>query len=291
LLELEVYVTLFTVKLIGIVLKDKSRKAAETCEVLKGLLKSRSIDYLIIFSREGDLDRSIRERIPSCDLAVAFGGDGTLLFASRIFSQYGVPIIGIHIGGLGFITEFRESEVIECIECFISGQHTIEKRMMVDVLIYRNNRVQFRSTGLNDIVINTGGISRLLELEVSSGVKFIGTYRADGIIIATPTGSTAYSLSAGGPIIDPTMKAFIISPICPHTLGVRPLVLPSEEDITVRVLSKNRKITATIDGQVAFELEDGDEVHVVKSEMVTKLISLGTRSFYDIVREKFAWKG
>ncbi len=278
-------------KLVGIVIKDNSSRALKTAEVLKGYLHSRDIEYLILLSKKGKIEQSVREKISACDVAVAIGGDGTLLFAARVFSQYGIPIAGINLGGLGFITEFRETEVVECVECFASNLHGFEGRMMIDVSVIREGSCCFHSKGLNDMVISTGGISRLLELEVSSDARLIGKYRADGIIVATPTGSTAYSLSAGGPILEPTTEALVICPICPHSLGARPLIVPPREVINVRILSTQRKVIITVDGQVAFDVHDGDEVRVSKSETVTKLISLGNRSFYDIVREKLAWKG
>lgn len=277
--------------LVGIVTKDKSEEALKILSTLTTYLESKSMEYFITESKEGDIESSIRNKITKCDLSVALGGDGTLLFASRIFSKYKIPIVGINLGGLGFITEFREGELLECMECIVNGNNTYEERMMIDVHVYRGGNHLYTSTGLNDLVINTGGISRLILLEVLSGKDLIGTYRSDGIIVATPTGSTAYSLSAGGPILKPNMKALVISPICPHSLGARPMIVPSEEVIKIKVLSENREITATIDGQVALDLEYMDEIHVKRSEMITKLISLGKRSFYDIVREKLAWKG
>ena len=278
-------------KLIGIVLKDRSTRAVEVSNLLITYLKKKSIGYFITPSKKGDIESDIQEKVPLCDLCITFGGDGTLLFASRVFSRFGVPIVGINLGGLGFITEFRESEVTECVECFLNGDFSIDERIMVDVHVYRDGNHMYQSTGLNDLVINTGGISRLMQLEVSSGTKYIGSYRADGIIVATPTGSTAYSLSAGGPILEPTMAAFVISPICPHSLGARPLVVPSEESVKIKILSDHRQIIGTIDGQMAVDLEYMDEIHVEKSAVVTKLISLGKRSFYDIVSEKLSWKG
>jgi len=278
-------------KLVGIVMKDKSGKALDIARVLKGYLESKKIGHLTLQSKVGEIDSRVKKRIPECDLAVALGGDGTLLFAARNFSQHGIPIVGINLGGLGFITEFRESEMLECMECIVNKEHAFEERMMIDVQVYRKNEESWNSTGLNDLVINTGGISRLILLKVSSGRHLVGTYRSDGIIVATPTGSTAYSLSAGGPILDPTMRAFVISPICPHSLGVRPLVVPSEETIRIRVMSKNREIMATLDGQVVLELRHTDEVRVKRSQTITRLVSLGKRSFYDIVREKLSWKG
>ena len=278
-------------KLIGIVLKDRSTRAVEVSNLLITYLKKKSIGYFITPSKKGVIESDIQEKVPLCDLCITFGGDGTLLFASRVFSRFGVPIVGINLGGLGFITEFRESEVTECVECFLRGDFSIEERIMVDVHVYRDGNHMYQSTGLNDLVINTGGISRLMQLEVSSGTKYIGSYRADGIIVATPTGSTAYSLAAGGPILEPTMAAFVVSPICPHSLGARPLVVPSEESVKIKVLSDHRQIIGTIDGQMAVDLEYMDEIHVEKSAVVTKLISLGKRSFYDIVSEKLSWKG
>ena len=277
--------------LIGIVLKDRSDRTEQASAILIDYLKTKHIEYFVIYSREDGIDQAVKERIPLCDLSVAFGGDGTLLFAARVFSPYGVPIAGINLGGLGFITEFREEEVLECVECFLQGHHSYEPRMMIDVRIHRKGRLFREATGLNDLVVTSGGISRLLEFEVSSGSRLIGSYRADGIIIATPTGSTGYSLAAGGPIVEPAMRALIICPICPHSLGARPLVLPVEEEIGVRVLSQRRNVTATIDVQIAIELTDRDEVQVLKSDCVTKLISVGKRSFFDIIREKLAWKG
>ncbi len=278
-------------KLIGVVLKHKSGRAQEAFRELKNRLQSKDIDYVLILSRKGGLHDEAREKIPRCDLAVAFGGDGTLLFAARLFSRYNVPILGINLGGLGFITEFRESEAVECVECFLEGRHTYEERMMIEVSCGTGGGIQSRDTGLNDLVVNSGGISRLIELELSTDHTLIGTYRSDGIIVATPTGSTAYSLSAGGPILDPITDAFVISPICPHSLGARPLVVPAEREIVITVLPTDRPVTATIDGQVAHELGQGDRVTVVRSEQVTRLVSTGSRSYYDIVREKLYWKG
>jgi len=252
--------------------------------------KSKGIQYFILPSQEDGIPKDFKRSIENSDVCITFGGDGTLLFASRVFSPHKIPIIGINLGGLGFITELKESEMIESLEALEKDNFIIEERMMIDVSILRDKFRQYKSIGLNDLVITSGGISRLINIEVSSGKNFIGNYRADGVIVSTPTGSTAYSLSAGGPIVEPAMRAFVISPICPHTLGTRPLVIPAADVIKLRVLSKDREVTATVDGQVAIELEWNDEVIVKKSKTVTKLVSLGKRSFYDIVREKLAWK-
>ncbi|UCB46275.1 MAG: NAD(+)/NADH kinase [Spirochaetota bacterium] len=276
--------------LVGIVLKDQSEKALDMLHELTKYLGAKKIKHIIIPSRLGDIDAKEKKQISKCDISVALGGDGTLLFAARNFSKYNIPIVGINLGGLGFITEFRESELLECMECIISSKQSFDERMMIDVQVYRNKKRSWVETGLNDLVINTGGISRLILLEVYSGKHLIGRYRSDGIIVATPTGSTAYSLSAGGPILEPNMKAFVISPICPHSLGARPLIVPTEESIKILMLSQNLEITATVDGQVAFSLQYGDEIRILKSDIITRLVSLHKRSFYDIVREKLSWK-
>ena len=166
---------------VGIVLKDKSSRAASAMQPLVKYLEKSSIGYYVIPSREGEITGELLEKIPSTDICISLGGDGTLLFASRVFSQYNVPIVGINLGGLGFITEFMESEVIECVECFLRGDFHLDERMMIDVWIERKGVQVYGASGLNDLVISSGGISRLIQLQVSSGDRMIGTYRADGI--------------------------------------------------------------------------------------------------------------
>ena len=275
---------------IAIVVKDEDEEMMRRINPLIDFCKTKNIRYFILPSQEDGISKDFKRNIESSDICITFGGDGTLLFASRVFSPYGIPIIGINLGGLGFITELKESEMLESLQACERDEYFIEERMMIDVSILRDKFRQYKSIGLNDLVITSGGISRLINIEVSSGKNFIGNYRADGVIVSTPTGSTAYSLSAGGPIVEPTIKAFVISPICPHTLGTRPLVIPAGDVIRLRVISRDREVTATVDGQVAIELEWDDEVIVKKSKTVTKLVSLGKRSFYDIFREKLAWK-
>ncbi|RKY02658.1 MAG: hypothetical protein DRP54_01360 [Spirochaetes bacterium] len=278
-------------KPVGIVLKYGSREAERKSKLFINHLEKNNIEYFKVPSREELIGDDVRAKIASSKLCVTFGGDGTLLFASRIFSPFGVPIIGVNLGGLGFITEFKEDEVINCFDCFLKGDYTYEERMMIDVSICREGETLYRSIGLNDLVVSSGGISRLIRFEIFCGKHTVGTYRADGVIISTPTGSTAYSLAAGGPIVTPTVDALVICPICPHTLGVRPIVLPSSEGLRIRVLSKDREVIGTVDGQIAFDLEYMDEVYVKKSEVVTKLVLVDGKSFFDIVSEKLSWKG
>jgi NAD+ kinase len=277
-------------KLIGIVVKERSQEALEASSELILHLEKKGIEHFTVPSKAEGTGADVLARIPVCDLCITLGGDGTLLFAARVFSKYGVPIVGINMGGLGFLTEYRKTEMTDIIENVLGGSFRVEERIMVDVRVVRNGVRVFEATGLNDLVITCGGISRLIELAVSAGGRLIGDYRSDGIIVSTPTGSTAYSLAAGGPILDPRMNAFVICPLCPHILGARPLVVPSEEEVRIDLRSEDRVMTATVDGQVAFPLKYMDRVSVDKSAVLTRLVSLRNRSFYDIAREKLSWK-
>jgi NAD+ kinase len=277
-------------KLIGIVVKETSKEALDASSELISHLQKRGMKHFTVPSKAEGPVTDVLARIPDCDLCITLGGDGTLLFAARVFSRFGVPIVGINMGGLGFLTEYRKTEMTDIVENVLGGRFRIEERIMVDVRVERDGVRVFEATGLNDLVITCGGISRLIELVVSAGGRLIGDFRSDGIIVSTPTGSTAYSLAAGGPILDPRMNAFVICPLCPHILGARPLVVPSEEEVRIDLLSKDRVMTATVDGQVAFSLNYMDRVSVEKSAVLTKLVSLRDRSFYDIAREKLSWK-
>jgi NAD+ kinase len=276
--------------LIGIVVKDRSREAHEASDELVRHLDGKGVRHFTVSSKAGEPGAEALLSIPEADLCITLGGDGTLLFAARVFSRYGVPIIGINMGGLGFLTEYRKIEMIEIVESVLRGGFRVEERIMVDVGVERDGARVFEATGLNDLVITCGGISRLIELAVSAGGKFIGDYRSDGIIVSTPTGSTAYSLAAGGPILDPRMNAFVICPLCPHILGARPLVVPSEEGVSIDLRSRDRVMIATVDGQIAAPVRYMDRVSVEKSAVITRLVSLRDRSFYDVAREKLSWK-
>ncbi|HEX6085506.1 MAG TPA: NAD(+)/NADH kinase [Thermoanaerobaculia bacterium] len=225
-----------------------------------------------------------------CDLLITFGGDGTLLSVAR-HAPEPVPILGVNMGTLGFLTEIRVEEFPAVLERVLDGQYFVEPRVTFTVSVSGPNRdasKQYRV--LNDVAINKSAVARIIEMRVSVAGLFVSTFRGDGMIIATPTGSTAYNLSAGGPIIYPTMGAVVITPICPHMLTNRPLVLPDELDIEVSLATPDAKdIFLTLDGQEGFEISDRDRVCVRKSEERVLLVQSPEKNYFDVLRNKLKW--
>lgn len=225
------------------------------------------------------------EQIPDiASLILSFGGDGTLLRTARIIGERGVPILGVNVGpGLGYLTEMLASEFNENLERVLAGDYEIKERMQLLATVHANQK---RFTALNDIVIRPQQVSRVHRLEVLIDNAPLTTYHADGMIIATPTGSTAYSLSASGPIIEPTLQALILSPICPHTLTMRPVVISNRRRIEIRASSDSYLIA---DGEIVEELHENGVVKVERAEFTTKTINLTGRDFYDTLRTKLKW--
>lgn len=224
------------------------------------------------------------------DCVITLGGDGTFLRAARLAAPAGIPVLGINMGTLGFLTEVEQGEIESSLEMLIAGKYYLEDRMMLEARVIRDGNTAETYTGLNDVVINKGPLARLLILEIRVGKKFVTTYKADGVIISSPTGSTAYSLSAGGPIVDPEVDVIIITPICPHTLQARPLVIPSHKEVSVMMINQNDSML-TIDGQHGFELRNGDEIIVAKSPFYARLVRIKEQHFYSILREKLRNEG
>lgn len=228
------------------------------------------------------LDRLVER----AECIIVFGGDGTLLRTTRIAAASGKPIAGVNLGHLGFLTEIDIPEVMSALEKLLAGQYHIEERMMLEALVYREGRVVERSFGLNDAVISNGAFARLLYLETYVNDEYVHTYPADGLIIATPTGSTAYSLSAGGPLVTPDMNLMLITPICPHSLWARPLVVAPESVIKVIVLSRQEEVMLTMDGQHGFRLMQHDQVLLRQAPQRAKLLRLKGRGFFALLRQK-----
>jgi len=228
------------------------------------------------------------------DLVVALGGDGTLLTAARGVGDRLTPILGVNVGSLGFLTEVSVDEMQGALENVVKGDYTCEDRMNIQAEVIRDGRVVGTFTALNDMVINKGALSRVVELTMWADEHYLAVYIADGLIVSTPTGSTAYSLSAGGPIVNPVMEAIMATPICPHTLAVRPMILAPEQTLTVELWSGDSvhgkpEIKLTGDGQIGFDLLSKDKIVFTRSERKTRLVVSGYRSFYEVLKQKLKW--
>ena len=220
------------------------------------------------------------------DILVALGGDGTLLGAARSAAPLGIPILGVNLGHLGFLTEVEVPDVKGALAKTLSGSFTVEKRMMIEASVLRDDQKVHEVSGLNDAVINKSGFSRMVTMDVYVGSSFVQTVPADGVIVSSPTGSTAYSLSSGGPIVNPLFECLIITPICPHTLYSRSQVISGDEEVRVVLVGCRGDVNLTVDGQIGFELRAGDAIFVRRSPHSARFIRLGSRNFYRILSEK-----
>lgn len=224
------------------------------------------------------------------DVAITLGGDGTLLSVTREIAAQGVPVCGINLGRLGFLAEIELPELSAKLEQLACGDYTVEHRLMLDAFVMRQGVLSRVSSALNDIVITKGVFSRMLRLELYVEDTFTANYQADGLIIATATGSTGYSLSAGGPIINPGLNVVLITPICPHTLSSRSLIISSEEEVRVNTTMINTDIVLTVDGQIIQQLKPGDEIIVKRAPFDAKFIKFAGKSYYENLRTKL-WRG
>ena len=225
------------------------------------------------------------------ECVIVLGGDGTFLRAARLMAPHGVPILGINLGTLGFMTEIEVSETESALERLRSGHYFLEDRMMLEARVVRDKKIISSYVGLNDVVINKGPLARINTLEVYADQEFATTYKADGIIIASPTGSTAYSLSAGGPIVYPEVDVIILTPICPHTLHSRPMILPAHKTVSVNIVYQQSGSSLTIDGQHCSELYSGDQIIIGKAPYYARLVRLKSHNFFKVLREKLRDEG
>ncbi len=273
-------------KKIGILAKDipAARAAARK---LAAWLKARGKTAFIASTAE-----SSREEIGmQAEMLIVLGGDGTLLSAARLLSdaRRDVPIFGVNLGSLGFMAELSLDELYDNLGKALAGKLATEDRMMLSVGVMRDGKRLAQYRVLNDAVINKGALARMMELRISVDDGHLTTVRADGLIVATPTGSTAYSLSAGGPIIHPRIHSFVVTPICPHTLANRPIALPDTVTVSVRLTSPSEDVSLTLDGQTGRPLLPDDLVEIRKSRFKMKLIKHPAKSYYDILRTKLKW--
>ncbi|WP_092349157.1 NAD(+)/NADH kinase [Desulfuromusa kysingii] len=230
------------------------------------------------------------EEIPELvDLIIVLGGDGTLISVARSVGQRNVPIVGVNLGQLGFLTEITRDELPEMLERLITGDYNVSDRMMIDAFIHRAGKVIGQYTVVNDIVINKGALARIIDMETHVDGRYLSCYKADGLIVSTPTGSTGYNLAAGGPIIYPDINSLLITPICPHMLTNRPIMVWSRSVIEIEVKFEDDVVFFTADGQVGHKLFPGDRVEVRRSESRTRLVSSPNKDYFEILRTKLSW--
>jgi NAD+ kinase len=257
-------------------------------------LRSRGLTPLVEahLSRHLPCGEGVRDAdIPSlADLIVVLGGDGTLISVARLVGDRRVPILGVNLGSLGFLTEITLDELYPALENCLAGEHRTSQRMMLNVEIERSGDLLARHQVLNDVVINKGALARIIDLETHVNSDYLTTFKADGLIISSPTGSTGYSLAAGGPIIHPSMNCLAITPICPHTLTNRPLVVADDSQITITVKSDHDEdVFLTLDGQVGVELKCNDIIRVRRAGHSTTLIMSRSKDYFEILRSKLKW--
>jgi NAD+ kinase len=265
---------------VGIVHKVSSAEASETALYAAQFLRSKGVD---VVTDEPEVGRS-------ADLVVVLGGDGTLIHAARLLGGRRTPILGVNMGNLGFMTEVPQGELYPALERVLAGEGQFTERMKLRVHLHRGGRPErdLDAEVLNDVVIGKGALARMAELDARLGGDYVATYKADGIIVATPTGSTAYSLAANGPIVYPTMRGVLLTPICPHTLTQRPLVVPEELTVQI-VLTNESEVYLTLDGQKGVRLAKGDLVQVKQSSNRVLLVQNPNLDYFGILRAKLRW--
>ncbi len=273
--------------------RDKGLLAAKRADAILRQSGLQTV-FCLPFKPEGGEEqfgvscRPLQQEIRSCDLIVAFGGDGTILHLAKTAAIRGVPLLGVNLGSLGFMSELEIGEM-DLLGNLAAGRFRREKRMMLDVTVLREGRGVYNNIGLNDAVVSKGAMARVIRLQVSSGETRLGIFSGDGVVVASPTGSTGYSLSAGGPIVEPTAQNFVISPICAHSIFAKSFVLSAAGTVTVAPADQNRKqVYLSVDGGKAFALKSGDRVRVARSRYETELLRLSDKSIYEILRTKMS---
>ncbi len=279
------------IKNIWLIINTKKEKSKEVAKKIINFFNKNKVKIYLPMSNAkviSDLEFvTMKQDIPdNIDYVLVLGGDGTLLNTARNMVGKNIPILGINLGQLGFLTEIELDNLIDGLQRFCDGKYQIEERMMLYASVERNGLEVDNYTVLNDIVVTKGAFARLIELETYVGECYVSNYTSDGLIVSSPTGSTAYSLSAGGPIAAPDLEVIIFTPICPHSLHARPIIISPDKTVRVVVRSKNSEVMLTVDGQYGFKLQEGDIISITKSKYKTKLVRLEGRSFYYVLREK-----
>ena len=288
-----------SIKRVGIVLKPHQPQALKTICELTLWLGQRGIEL----AGGPEIERERIEHETGCsvrqvesdalaaevDLVLVLGGDGTMIATARMIGDEEVPVLGVNYGSLGYLTEFRIEELYDALEMILADNYRLDKRVMLAVELLRGPELVSRNRVLNDVVINKSALARIIEIEAYLNKQFVTSFRADGLIVSTPTGSTAYNLSAGGPIIFPSMNAMVVTPICPFTLSNRPLVVPDDAVIELLLKTAHEDVSLTLDGQVGYSLEVDDRVVIRKSRTTFNLIQPSNRNYFDVLRDKLRW--
>ena len=271
------------IKSVGIIANPNKKKALKYQKDIKGYLSKRDITVYT------DRESSRKDIVEKTDLIITLGGDGTLLNIVK-FIKKKVEVLGVNVGGFGFLTEVKTNEVYSVLDDILNNNYSVSLRRMIKASVHREGKIIETLTSLNDMVINKGSLSRILTLSLSVEDETVATYLCDGLIVSSSTGSTAHSLSAGGPIVTPNVDALIVTAICPHTLTNRPLVLPSSKKIKVKILGKNTQdVALTADGQVAVKLKFNDTLIIKRAPISLRLIVSKKRSYFQVLREKLKW--
>jgi len=283
-----------SIKRIGIIAKTSSPHAQSVMEELVPWLRNRGLSVAIQDDYGSLAGGSVQtlpiETIPpESDMVLVLGGDGTLLSVARLVEGHDLPILGVNLGSLGFLTELALEELYPALRNVLEGHYRVEERVRLEVQLNRQGEVAGEYRVFNDVVINKGALARIFDLDAFVNGERLTTYKADGLIVSTPTGSTAYSMAAGGPIVEPTLNVILISPICPHTLTNRPLVVSGDSLIELCLLSDSGKVFLTLDGQEGTELFPGDRVVIKESTNRARLIRTSSKNFFEVLSTKLHW--
>ncbi len=286
------------VKKAGIVYKRKSERAHSLLVKMVNMLESRGIEPLIVDKGEDHAEgfpvHSKEEVSSNADCIFVIGGDGTFLSTVDVAVSRGLPVLGVNAGGLGFLTEISPEEMEVAIDEFLQGKCEVEERALLDAFLLRDNHEIMQKIVLNDAVVTKSAIARLMEIDLYVGGYFAARFRADGVIVSTPTGSTAYSLASGGPVVEPEVRAHIITAICPHSLTVRPMVIPDKYEIRIEIRKASREEEGaflTLDGQTGAAMRVGDVLLARRSEKCLKLVRRKNRNYFEVLRKKLSWSG
>ncbi|WP_089611068.1 NAD(+)/NADH kinase [Dehalobacterium formicoaceticum] len=282
-------------KSVGLVVNMTKKNASHVAGQIVTWLQEHNISAYEHESQYCSISKDVlaetAQKFNGLDAVIVLGGDGTLLNSARLVAPHQIPILGINMGNMGFLTEVDLEHLFESLERLVKGEYSLEERMMLHCELKRSDKIIQEFIALNDVVVAKGSFSRMILLDAFVNDQYLDTYSADGIIVSTPTGSTAYSLSAGGPIVFPEIELMLMTPICPHTLFSRPMVIGANNQIHLVLNTDSEDVMLTIDGQNGYRLEQGDEVIVQKSPLHTRLVRLNSKSFADVLRAKLRESG